>query len=137
MSRPSQPPVTEAAWQYERLFVPAEFGEWPPRVLDAAQVSADHTVLDIACGTRVLARAAATRVGDTGRVCGVDLDPGMLAVARELGAGIEWRRASAEALPFPDAAFDRVVSQFGLMFFDDREEALLEMGRVTVPDGRV
>jgi ubiquinone/menaquinone biosynthesis C-methylase UbiE len=134
---PSPQPAVDAAWSYERLFVPAEFREWAPRVLDAAQVSGGHTVLDVACGTGVLAREAAGRVGPTGRVVGVDMDAAMLAVASAQHAAIEWLRAPAESLPFPDGCFDRVVSQFGLMFFTDREEALLEMQRVLAPRGRL
>jgi ubiquinone/menaquinone biosynthesis C-methylase UbiE len=126
-----------AAWQYERLFVPAEFREWAPRVLDAARVETGHRVLDVACGTGVLAREAAARVGGEGRVIGVDVDSGMLGVAAAQAPRIEWRRAHAEALPFADGVFDRVVSQFGLMFFSDRQEALLEMRRVLAPGGRL
>lgn len=120
---------------YEALHVPALFAEWCPRVLDAAGVGEGHRVLDVACGTGVLARAAAARVGDAGIVVGVDPGRGMLAVARELSPRLMWRQAPAESLPFPERAFDAVVSQFGLMFFSDRERALREMGRTLKPGG--
>jgi len=85
----------------------------------------------------VLARVAAARVGESGVVAGTDPSPGMIGVARELAPAIDWRQAAADALPFPDGSFDAVVSQFGLMFFPDREAALGEMLRVLRPGGRL
>lgn len=122
---------------YEGMHVPALFKQWCPRVLDAAGVEAGHRVLDVACGTGVLAREAAVRVGPAGRVAGVDPGRGMLAVAGELAPNVEWREATAESLPYHDQSFDAVVSQFGLMFFSDRTKALREMIRVLKPDGRL
>ena len=126
-----------AADVYEQLFVPAEFQEWAPRLIEAARVVAGQRVLDVACGTGVLAREAARVVGPSGYVAGVDLDRGMLSVAARVAPAIDWRQASAELLPFADASFDAVVSQFGLMFFPDRHAALLAMRRVLVPGGRM
>ncbi len=128
--------ATAAAEIYERFFVPALFAEWPGHVLAAAGVGPGDRVLDVACGTGVLARAAADRVGSE-RVVGIDVNDGMLAVARAAAPTIEWRCGPAEALPFGDGTFDRVVSQFGLMFFDDRSKAISEMLRVAKPDGAV
>jgi SAM-dependent methyltransferase len=122
---------------YEGLHVPALFKQWCPRVLDAAGVEPGYRVLDVACGTGVLAREAAVRVGPTGHVAGIDPGRGMLAVARELAPNVEWREAPAESLPYPDQSFDAVVSQFGLMFFSDRSRALREMIRVLKPGGRL
>ena len=126
-----------AAEAYEELLVPALLRQWAPRVADAAGIRPGQRVLDVACGTGILAREAASRVGPTGRVTGIDASPGMIAVARRLGPAIEWRDGIAEALPYPDQAFDAVVSQFGLMFFTDRRQALAEMQRVLVPGGRL
>ena len=112
-----------AAKACEEFFVPALFGEWAPRLAAIAQIQAGNHVLDVACGTGVLAREAASRVGPSGFVAGVDPSPGMLAVARALAPRIGWREAKAEALPYPDQCFDAVVSQFGLMFFTDRGDA--------------
>lgn len=67
---------------YDELFVPALFQQWPPVVLDAARVSLGDHVLDVACGTGVLALAAADRVGPNGAVAALDATPEMLAVAR-------------------------------------------------------
>ncbi len=122
---------------YEGLHVPALFKQWCPRVLDAAGVEPGYSVLDVSCGTGVLAREAAVRVGPTGHVVGVDPGRGMLAVAGELAPNVDWRESPAESLPFPDRSFDAVVSQFGLMFFTDRSQALREMIRVLKPGGRL
>jgi SAM-dependent methyltransferase len=126
-----------AAEIYEEFFVPALFAEWAPRVAAAAGIRAGHKVLDVACGTGVLAREAARRVAPGGEVAGLDRNPGMLAVAGRQAPGVAWREGLAEALPYDAGAFDAVVSQFGLMFFDDRERALQEMWRVLRPGGRL
>ena len=126
-----------AAELYETFFVPALFAQWAPRVADAARLAAGMTVLDVACGTGVLAREALQRVAPAGTVVGLDRNVGMLDVARRLTPGIEWHAGIAEALPFPAAAFTAVVSQFGLMFFDDRLQALQEIWRVLRPGGRL
>ena len=137
MSDPSLDELVAGARAYEALHVPALFAEWCTWVLDAADVAQGRRVLDVACGTGVLARAAAQRVGADGFVAGVDPGAGMLAVARELEPGIEWRAGTADALPYGDCSFDAVVSQFGLMFFPSRPAALHEMRRVLRPGGRL
>ncbi len=126
-----------AAKAYEDLHVPALFQQWAPKVLDAAKIRQGQRVLDIACGTGILAREAISRVGNNGHVAGLDPNPGMLAVARQLAPSIAWKEGVAEALPYDDNTFDVVVSQFGLMFFKDRRAALREMLRVLVPGGRI
>ena len=134
------PPLTDqiaAAAAFEDVFVPALFREWGPRLASAARVGPGDRVLDVACGTGVAARAAAEAAGPSGAVFGVDINPGMLAVAARAAPAITWREASAESLPFPDRSFDAVVSQFGLMFFADRDGALREMWRVLRPGGRL
>jgi SAM-dependent methyltransferase len=127
----------EAANAYETLMVPALFGEWAPKVADAARIQAAERVLDVACGTGTLAREVARRTRGTGFVAGLDPDAGMLEVARQLAPSVEWRQGDAESLPFPDQTFDAVVSQFGLMFFDDRREAIGQAVRVLKPKGRL
>lgn len=127
----------KAAEVYEAFFVPALFQPWTSRVAEAAQIQAGQRVLDVACGTGILARTIAERVGATGSVVGLDINEGMLAVAQQQAPGIEWRHGLAEALPFDDDSFDAVVSQFALMFFENKEAALNEMVRVLRPGGRL
>ena len=122
---------------YEEFFVPALFRHWGPVIAEAAGIRAGQRVLDVACGTGVLAGAAADRVGPDGTVVGLDPNEDMLAVARRKSRRIEWRGGRAESLPFPDESFDAVVSQFGLMFFEDRKAALREMMRVLRRGGRL
>lgn len=126
-----------AADVYEEFFVPALFREWTDPVADRAAVARGDRVLDVACGTGVLARTLVRYVGREGDVVGVDPNEGMLEVARRTAPEVEWRRGVAEDLPFEDESFDAVVSQFGLMFFDDRAAALREMKRVLRPAGRL
>lgn len=127
---------TAAAAAYEDLHVPALFEQWAPLVVDAAQVQPGHRVLDVACGTGVLAREAVSHVGAGGFVAGIDATPGMLVVANQLAPAIDWREGVAESLPYESGSFDAVISQFGLMFFQDRAAALSEMMRVLSPGGR-
>ncbi|HSM08476.1 MAG TPA: methyltransferase domain-containing protein [Gemmatimonadota bacterium] len=121
---------------YESLHVPALFEEWVGHVLDAADVQGGQNVVDVACGTGVLARGALPRVGPRGSVTGVDPAPGMLAVAARLAPSIDWREGVAEALPLPDSSVDAVMSQFGMMFFTDRDGSAREMHRVLRDGGR-
>src|SRR2546425_693654 len=125
---------------YERHIVPALFTPWAQSLVATAALRAGERVLDVACGTGVVARLAAQRVGNTGKVVGLDLNAGMLAVARKLGsrgATVEWHEASALAMPLPDATFDVALCQQGLQFFPDRSLALREMRRVLAPRGRL
>ena len=122
-----------AAQAYEALFVPALFGRYSTIVAEAVAPHSGWRVLDVACGTGVLARELAARVGTGGAVVGLDPAAGMLAVARDLAPTLDWRTGVAESLGFPDASFDAVVSQFGMMFFTDRQRAIREMLRVAKP----
>jgi len=126
-----------AAEVYEEFFVPALFGQWAGPVLDAAGAKPGDAVLDVACGTGIVAREAAHRVGARGSVAGLDRNPDMLAVAKRIAPEIDWHLGRAEEIPFPDARFDAVACQFGLMFFEDRIRALKEMARVARPGGRL
>lgn len=125
-----------AAEVYESFFLPALFDQWAGPLLDAAKVASGDRVLDVGCGTGIVARTAVSRVGPEGRVVGLDPNEGMLAVARKT-SGVEWATGVAEDIPFDDNSFDVVVSQFAMMFFEDRHEAVAEMSRVLVPGGRV
>ena len=125
------------AVNYERYFVPTIGAPLANDLIERAKLRPGEQVLDVACGTGVVTRLAAGRVGGSA-VTGVDVNPGMLEVARSAdGAEIEWHEASAEALPVGDATFDVVLCQMGLQFFPDRPGSLREMQRVLRVGGRV
>jgi SAM-dependent methyltransferase len=127
----------DAAEQYEARFVPAIFAEWAPLLVDIARVGPGSSVLDAACGTGIVARTTADRLAGTGRVVGLDLNAGMLAVARRVRPDLEWRHGDVAAMPFADGSFDAVLCQMALMFVPDRGRALREMARVARPGGVV
>ena len=126
-----------AAEIYDDLFLPALFNEWAPRVAKLAHLGPGMRVLDVACGTGVLSLVAAELVKPDGSVVGLDLNTGMLDVAMRKAPQIEWREAPAEAIPFENSTFDAVVSQFGLMFFEEKDRAIREMMRVLRPAGKM
>lgn len=126
---------------YERHLVPSIFAPWAHDLIEAAALQPGEPVLDIACGTGIVARTAARTLGDGG-VVGLDLSAPMLAVARSAaeaeGVSAEWLEGSAVDLPLADATFDVAFCQQGLQFFlFDRPAALREMYRILVPSGRV
>jgi SAM-dependent methyltransferase len=108
------------------------------RLVRHAGITPGARVLDVACGTGVVAITAA-RAGAI--VTGLDLTPELLEVARENarigGMTIDWREGDVEQLPFDDGAFDVVTSQFGHMFAPRPEVALAEMLRVLKPGGTI
>lgn len=126
----------EAAEAYEEQFVPALFSNWAPQIVEAAGIAAGQRVLDVACGTGIVARTVADRIGAES-VIGVDRNDAMLTVARRIRPDIEWRKGDAHELPFPDSSFDAVLCQAGMMFFSDPTAALREMARVAVAQGMV
>ena len=107
-------------------------------LVDFAEIHAGESVLDVACGTGVVAVTAARRGAC---VRGLDLSPALLEDARRnaavIGADIEFLEGDAEALPYADASFDVVLSQFGHMFAPRPEIAIAEMLRVLKPGGRI
>jgi ubiquinone/menaquinone biosynthesis C-methylase UbiE len=129
----------EQAHAYEELFVPALFAQWVPTLLQAAGVARGQRVLDVACGTGVVARQAAGIVGQTGRVSGIDLNPAMIEVAREVSREVDpsivWTVGDAADLPYDDESFNAVVCQSALFFFPDPALAIAEMARVLEPAG--
>ena len=129
-----------AAELYQRYLVPLITSLWAADLVERSAPRPGERVLDVACGTGVVARLAAERIG-TGRVVGLDLNSGMLAVARTAaqngGPKVEWHEASVHQMPFPDGTFDVILCQLGLQFFPDRARALAEMFRVLTPGGRL
>lgn len=127
-----------AAELYQRYLVPAITTKWAKDLVSRAQPRTGETVLDVACGTGVVARLVAERMG-TGQVTGLDLNAGMLAVAQSVpheGTPIRWVEGSALDLPFSLASFDVILCQLGLQFFPDQRRALHEMRRVLNESGR-
>lgn len=123
---------------YEQALVGPLFRPWAEAILDGVGLARGDRLLDVACGTGIVARLAKQRLGDSGSVVGVDLSPGMIAVARRVEPGIDWREGDAGALPLRDGErFDAVVCQQGLQFFPDRPAAVAEMGRALAAGGRV
>lgn len=107
-------------------------------LVGCARIEPGMSVLDVACGTGNAALAAAT-VG--ARVAGLDFSPGLVEIARERGAeagvDVDWREGDAQALPYDDASFDRVISAIGHMFAPDHRRTADEMRRVCRDDGRI
>lgn len=124
---------------YEARMVPALFRPWAERLVAAAGLQAGQALLDVGCGTGVVARFAAARLGEGATITALDRSPRMLEIAREVAArdrlSIDWHEGRAEQLPFADASFDRVLCQFALVYFDDRAQALRECARVLRPRG--
>jgi ubiquinone/menaquinone biosynthesis C-methylase UbiE len=127
----------QAAEFYESAFVPAFFAQWAPILCETAGVTSGQAALDVACGTGIVARAAADLVAPGGSVVGLDLNEAMLTVAGRVRPDIEWRQGNAEALPFDDECFDVALCQMALMFCPDRVKALAEMRRVVRAGGSV
>jgi SAM-dependent methyltransferase len=129
------------AENYQRYFVPAIATPVSVDQLAAAALQPGERVLDVACGTGLIARLAAEKVGPTGAVTGIDIAPDMIDVAKAVpppaGPHIEWHVGDATSLPFPDNSYDVVICQMGLMFMENRSTAIAEMRRVLTPGGRV
>ncbi len=130
-----------AARLYEEGIVPSMSKPLTEMMFDHLSLKVGDRVLDVACGTGILTRVAAHRFHNLACLVGVDLNPGMLEIAREhtptTSISIEWRQADACELPLPDNSFDMVFCQHGLQFIPDKLVALREMKRVLAPSGRL
>jgi ubiquinone/menaquinone biosynthesis C-methylase UbiE len=130
----------DSAQMYESISVPAHFTAWARHLTGLAQLQRGAHVLDVACGTGIVGRFAKEAVGDSGRVVGVDLNPGMLAVAKSTAEAknldIEWVESDAASIPLTDPEFDVAFCQQGLQFFPDKVGALKEIHRLLKPSGK-
>lgn len=131
---------TDGPETYERYIVPTWMADWVPDLIEAGGVSPGKKVLDVACGTGIVARKVAGLPGPGGRIAAIDLTEGMLRVARACAAqegatAIEWYHGDVTSMPFSSAEFDTVLCQQGLQFFPDKAAALREMKRVLAPEG--
>lgn len=125
------------------VFLLGREGAFRERVLDLAQLAPDEVVLDVGCGTGTLAIRAKRRVGDSGRVHGIDPSPEMIAraqkKARRAGVEVTFATEAVQRLPFADATFDVVLSTVMMHHLSrpDREEGARQIRRVLKPGGRV
>ena len=126
-----------AAELYEQYLVPTIFVPWAQHILSTVIPQNGDNILDVACGTGIVARMAKARVGSSGRVVGVDLNTGMLNVAKSLSGhrNIEWIEADVGNIPLENDSFDKAYCQQGLQFFPDKVAALCEIGRILKPGG--
>jgi|SRR5581483_10168251 len=123
---------------YEQWLVGPLFRPFAELLLGEVQLRPGDRVLDVACGTGIVARVAKENLGATGQVAGVDLSPKMLAVARSVAPEMDWREGNATALPLGDGEqFDVVVCHQGLQFFPDKPAAAQQMRRALTPGGRL
>lgn len=149
MSENNERSTRTAGWQlegnsaeaYERYLVPGMFESWADGLVEQAGLQPGDHVLDVGCGTGVVARRAAAELDSDGQVVGLDLNQGMLDVARTestgLGTRIEWRQGDATDLPFSAESFDVAFCQQALQFVSNPAAALREMRRVLVQGGRL
>lgn len=129
-----------APQNYEQFFVPAIGRPVAEDLMQKAALRPGERVLDVGCGTGVVTRLAAAAVAPGGSVAGLDMNPGMLAVAKSVtpsGLAIDWHEADAQDIPLPDGAFDVVLCQMSLQFLPDPHRGLAEMRRVLTPGGRL
>lgn len=126
---------------YEKYLVPPLLRPWADRLIEHANLQEGDRVLDVGCGTGIVARRAAPHVGEQGTIVGVDINAGMLRVARTTAGvitpTIAWRQGDATALPFPDESFTVIFCQQALQFIEDPAIALREMHRVLAANGRL
>jgi SAM-dependent methyltransferase len=146
MNEPVAPPTVDPLEKFKAAqreawssFEPLALFTTPPaaRLVEFARVRAGQRVLDVGCGTGVVAVTAALHAG--ARVTGADLTPELIEVARRnseiAGVDIDWHVADVERLPFEDHEFEVVLSQFGHMFAPRPDVAIGEMLRVLRPGG--
>ena len=106
---------------------------------EGARIGAGDVVLDLACGTGLVARHVASLVGRNGRLVGVDINPAMLEIARASSAytNVEWVEAPCDALPFDEATFTHIICQQAFQFFPEPVDAMREAIRVLRPGGKM
>jgi ubiquinone/menaquinone biosynthesis C-methylase UbiE len=141
MSQSTEARAENPAEFYERFMVPVFHGPFAADLVERVRPRPGERVLDLACGTGIVARAVARALGGDSRITGLDISPLMLEVARQKasaeGFEIEWREGDAQALPFDDASFDLVLCQEALQLVPDMQAAAREMWRVLAPGGRI
>lgn len=123
---------------YERLLVPPLFRPFAEELVSRLMPAAGDSLIDVACGTGIVARIGRERLGSSARIVGVDVSPGMLGVARKTDPSIDWREGNAAALPVDDdERFSMLACHQGLQFMPDKAAVVREMRRVLAPRGRI
>ena len=126
---------------YEKYLVPGFFKPWAERLAELASPEPGSDILDLACGTGIVARTISSTVKNGARITGLDNNREMLKHASELsensGLEIEWQQGDAHELPFEDHRFDYLFCQQGMQFFPEPHQVLKEMYRVLKPGGRL
>jgi ubiquinone/menaquinone biosynthesis C-methylase UbiE len=124
---------------YEKYLVPGFFKPWAEKLVHLSSPAPGSSILDVACGTGIVARTAASKAGSGARITGLDINPQMLGKATEMaeneGLEIEWQQGDAGDLPFEDNRFDHLFCQQAMQFFTEPQQVLVEMHRVLRPEG--
>ena len=131
----------DAAELYEAIPVPTILGPAARLLVEHASINSDSNVIDVGCGTGAATRYVANIVSSPGSVTGVDINAGMIEVAKSLPKGpgmlVDWYECSAFELPFEKNTFNVAISAQTIQFLDDRAKALSEMSRVLKPNGQL
>lgn len=123
---------------YEKELVSPVFTPWAKQLIERASPARGAAVLDVACGTGIVARLARERIGQSSRFVGVDRNEEMLSVARAVAPDIDWRQGDAAALPLERGeTFDFVFCHQGIQFFSDKPAAASAMHRALKGGGVV
>jgi ubiquinone/menaquinone biosynthesis C-methylase UbiE len=123
---------------YERILVQPLFRPFAEQLIRRLEPAAGDSLLDIACGTGIVARVGREELGAAARIVGIDAAAPMLAIARSVDATIDWRQGSAASLPVQEGErFSLLACHQGLQFFPDKPAAVREMRRVIAPGGRI
>jgi ubiquinone/menaquinone biosynthesis C-methylase UbiE len=129
--------LPNAADTYERAIVPGTFERYARDLVERARpIGASDRILDLGCGTGIVARVLRERLGGAANIVGIDKSPPMIEKARSIAPEIDFRLGNATELPFADGSFDLVLCQEMLQFVPDRLAALREVRRVLTPGGR-
>jgi ubiquinone/menaquinone biosynthesis C-methylase UbiE len=122
---------------YEEYLVPLIFEPYAADLANRLRSRSLHRILEIAAGTGVVTRTLAAELKENVSIVATDINPGMLERATLAGTKypVEWHQADAMNLLFPNAEFDAVICQFGVMFFTDRPKAFSQVYRVLKQGG--
>jgi ubiquinone/menaquinone biosynthesis C-methylase UbiE len=129
-----------AAENYEKISARYILGPWAQVLVGAAELKGGEKILDLACGTGIVSRAAAEQLGASGHITGLDSNAGMLRVAQRIGVQgsctTDWVEGNACDMPLEDGIFDALLCQQGLQYFPDQAKAISECYRVLRAGGR-